>query len=764
MKKLMNKKIWIPLLIGIVFVAAIVFFIIFRPIAAFDLNLQQEETASFSERSGLEWREEMLCMAENDNGKLWLSTIDGNFYVELQDGTKWWAFPEDAQKDKIARGVYKTELRSALIIEYVNHSASTTVKKNSYATCVQKENFHLYPIKNGFLAEYYFSEPDITIPVEVTLQEDYLNLKVVTAAIEEKNPEKFQLQSIWLCPNFGAAASGEEGYIMVPDGSGALMYFNNNKYSFLDYAAPVYGFDLSILTSFERANGKMAMFPVFGMKKGDQGFLAVITQGAASATLHTLTNMRNSSYSSAYASFLLRTEDKVTFDHEGATSQTVKVYQKGQMEAAACEQRIYFLSGDQADYNGMAARYRQYLVDTYGLQEKENKTEQALKVLVDYHVAVKKNQPILGIPAMRTTVLSSLDEIRAAYEELRENVDGAIAIRLLSWNEDQLSGSPDLGAELISKAGSMAELKELNQVMAAQGDQLSVGVDLVNFEKGGHGINTYRHIAYGLNNSPSYQYRYKLSTRMKDANANNIYMLDARFLRYEADTLLKNMPDQDTLSGLSPYTIGNRKYSSFTKPLISNEQWVQASVLTLGMLGQQYDLVLEEAHDYALPYAGIIADAPTSSSNYDTMDEEIPFYQLVVSGLVDYTTEAINANGYSEDYYLLKAIETGSALHYTLIAREQSLLMETSLNVLYSAQQSVWLPKITEAQAHLELVRQATEGSRLIKHEYLSDDAVLSTFENGVRIAVNYSDETVQTPFGTVEAMSYLIEGGEERP
>ena len=49
-----------------------------------------------------------------------------------------------------------------------------------------------------------------------------------------------------LLENFGAASAQENGYLFVPDGSGALIYYNNGKTSRQSYTAQVYGADWSV--------------------------------------------------------------------------------------------------------------------------------------------------------------------------------------------------------------------------------------------------------------------------------------------------------------------------------------------------------------------------------------------------------------------------------------------------------------------------------------------------------------------------------------
>lgn len=47
-------------------------------------------------------------------------------------------------------------------------------------------------------------------------------------------------------PYFGAGGPEDEGYLMVPEGGGALINFNNNKFSQASYYANLYGWDMAL--------------------------------------------------------------------------------------------------------------------------------------------------------------------------------------------------------------------------------------------------------------------------------------------------------------------------------------------------------------------------------------------------------------------------------------------------------------------------------------------------------------------------------------
>lgn len=45
-------------------------------------------------------------------------------------------------------------------------------------------------------------------------------------------------------------------------------------------------------------------------------------------------------------------------------------------------------------------------------------------------------------------------------------------------------------------------------------------------------------------------------------------------------------------------------------------------------------ILADSANAYALPYVSHITNVPLSSSHFDVFDEDIPFYQLVMHGVI----------------------------------------------------------------------------------------------------------------------------------
>ena len=80
----------------------------------------------------------------------------------------------------------------------------------------------------------------------------------------------------------------DDGFLFVPDGSGAIINFNNGKTKVDAYSKEVYGEDISRRSTNSPITSRTQKIslPVFGLVSNGSGFLAEITDGAAVASIN----------------------------------------------------------------------------------------------------------------------------------------------------------------------------------------------------------------------------------------------------------------------------------------------------------------------------------------------------------------------------------------------------------------------------------------------------------------------------------------------
>ena len=94
------------------------------------------------------------------------------------------------------------------------------------------------------------------------------------------------------------------------------------------------------------------------------------------------------------------------------------------------------------------------------------------------------------------------------------------------------------------------------------------------------------------------------------------------------------------------------------------------------------------------------------------------------------------------EWYFLKALETGSNLSFILSAEDTKVLLETNYTENYGAYYLNWKHKIISLNNQLNEV--GIYNSRLVSHEFVTDNVVKVEYENGLKLMINFDDDTYQ--------------------
>ncbi|HOW98371.1 MAG TPA: outer membrane protein transport protein, partial [Kiritimatiellia bacterium] len=99
-----------------------------------------------------------------------------------------------------------------------------------------------------------------------------------------------------LLRSFGAAGTEETGYLVVPNGSGSLIRFNNGKSGTAAYSQYIYGMDLIDADYTKTQNTQAARMPLYGICRENSSVLVTIERGAPLCYLTADVSGRYNSY------------------------------------------------------------------------------------------------------------------------------------------------------------------------------------------------------------------------------------------------------------------------------------------------------------------------------------------------------------------------------------------------------------------------------------------------------------------------------------
>ncbi|MEG1887461.1 MAG: DUF5696 domain-containing protein, partial [Oscillospiraceae bacterium] len=161
------------------------------------------------------------------------------------------------------------------------------------------------------------------------------------------------------------------------------------------------------------------------------------------------------------------------------------------------------------------------------------------------------------------------------------------------------------------------------------------------------------------------------------------------------------------------------------------------------------------ANSYMLSNLDYISSLSMQSNEHPMIAERIPLVQMILSGSIKYSATPINDAG-NDKYYLLKCIETGSALNAVMMSEESSFLKFTEYNNFYSASENIMMSRIEQVNSQLTKALQPVYGSTMVNHSAISEGVIKVDWDNGKSIIVNYNQTEVSTVYGNIPPLGYL--------
>jgi len=165
-----------------------------------------------------------------------------------------------------------------------------------------------------------------------------------------------------------------------------------------------------------------------------------------------------------------------------------------------------------------------------------------------------------------------------------------------------------------------------------------------------------------------------------------------------------------------------------------------------------------EPNAYEIPYITTAFNLGGKFNNYDVTDYQIPFYQLAVSELIDYSYEPINLSS-NKTRAFMKSLEYGSGILYSLITENADIISESNCPELYCCDaEFLYDDIVAKYQSALDFYSKV--GHTFVAHSRIDKDIYLSTYEKG-KAVFNYSGQDYLWNDTVIPSGSYIIvEGG----
>jgi hypothetical protein len=601
----------------------------------------------------------------------------------------------------------------------------------------------------------------ITIPLEYRLTDKGLEATVKAADIEEHG--NVYISQIDVLQFFGAASNKAQGYILVPDGSGALINLNSGNQA-TAYNQAIYDIDPVAQNYVVIEETECARLPIFGIKADDNAIFARITAGDAIASVNADVAGKLNNYNYAYASFNVREKELLNMFGVQGSKSDIPVVEKS-LYKIDLSVSYSFLTKDDASYSGMARTYRKQLIDE-GILKETNQSE-SVPLYLDIIGGVEQKKHIMGIPYEGVCAMTTYDEASEIVDNLYDSDITNLRLNYQGWFNGGIYHDVADKIKLIGSVGSKSDLESLNKKLEDKGGKLFMDVA---FQKVSHESKRFTSVLEASKYYSGYVVELGATDPSTVRQTSNLewydemiyYMISPKFLNRYVNKFASKITKYD-VSGINLTDLGSVLTSDKKRSELINRQ--QAENIVIG----QYEKLAETkknlmetgGNEYSLKYVSDIIDAPTSYSAYYIIDEQVPFYEMVIHGSISYSGEAFNLmDDDLDDDFVLNCIEYGIAPRFTLSYKDPSKMKYTSSADKYSVLYTTWLDKAKEMYGNINEALKDVDGSAMINHEKLDNGLIKVDYENGKTIYINKTSQDITVDGNTVKAKNYLKTGG----
>lgn len=601
--------------------------------------------------------------------------------------------------------------------------------------------------------------PLFRMALEYTISDTGLEVRLPANGIRF-DESTYQLTSVSVLPWMGAGRSGTTespmtGYTFIPDGSGSLIRFEDVANEVYNVSGQMYGSDFA----YHEISGQHAetmRYPVYGViedkeklktsivngsivrekVKFSQGYCAIITEGDTMASLMSTHGGTTHMYNSVYPSFNPRPFDSynladsisigkdatwtVTSSRKYTGSYRIKyVMLLNEAEATAAGLK----SGEfyEATYVGMAKAYQDYLVGNGTLTRlTKDDVEDDIPLYIESFGSIKTADRFLTIPITVDTPLTTFEDVTTMYNELSDEGISNINFRLRGFANGGMKSTVPAKLNWVKAVGGSDGFRDLVSYSKEKGFGVYPDFDFayINDQQSFDGLNLKRHAVRTIDNRYTSRRYYDAASQTFEndfalALSPSVYeyfyeKLNSEYAKYEPVGISVSTLGSDLNSDFDQDDPYNREDSkNFTSQLLSR----------LGEDG--YKVMIDAGNAYTFPYADYILNMSTESSKYMKASESIPFIGMVLHGFIQTAGTALNMEGDIETA-VLRAIENGSGLYFTLSYRNTEMLKEDkAYSTYYSVGYDTWKPDVIKYYNILNENLADLQTSLIVDHEFI---------------------------------------------
>lgn len=671
-----------------------------------------------------------LIMRHRASGQAMMSTVEN---------------PQDYRDNDLWKGFYQ----SGIVLEYMEG----TINKYPWANLITTPHDKAFTyLKDGFDCHVHYTQLGIHYTVRVRLMDNEIQVMIPQDSIREEMSDQYAVSSLYVYPFMGHTHMGQSGgYILIPDGQGALIELKDNEGRFASpYKATVYGSNIglaelaqgAVMNDFTTGNpAERAMMPVFGIRHADKdlAFVSIIQSGDTSATLHAAMNgVGNMGFDWAGAQYTYRV---VYAQSTGPGSGTVNL-RTPRAKRFDILQRFRFLAGEEATYAGMAVSYRNHLREQGAFDGQPQ--DQPFGLQVDF-LGGDRKKGLLGTEAVLMTTAAQAQDMLQRFHEagLRHTLSV-----FKGWQNNGASGGrPVTVYHPAGNLGGSGDFAGLFAAAKAQGDLVLLEADITALNPDTAGTLIYSALKKVDSNTFSMNTYGRVYRSLQLLTPSKTLEL-AQALAAEFQS--SQVPGA-YLDGLTRYLYDyNHRQTYFDSTDCANLYKESAAAFS-----GQMPLALNNPNAYLWPRADMLTGLPATGSDYVYVSAEVPFLAIALSGQMPLYAEYTNFQANTRRFFL-RLVEQGLRPAFLLTAEDPIRLQDTNMNHVYSSRFDLYEEMIAAWYKELSQLHSQLKGAHITSHSQVGS-LRLTGWDNGLTVCVNLGDNDLVYKGILMPALDYKV-------
>lgn len=753
------------------------------------VNVDEYELIYETDTMAYYYREDRDVFAIQDkrNGYTWKSGLDIPFGADINDQVLEAESKEEAEKLAIPleegmNTTYTGISNSLITVEYYEEG---TVKSISSASkdMVESSLVTLNDNPATRRLDIDFQNIEVDVKVHITFEDDSIHYEIKNEDVNGKG--RSNLVAINITPFLGASGGKTKyynpetemydiiedkymvpGYIFVPDGSGSLIRFQDNNASFSMYYGDVYGIDYAQNTYYNNMLTdaiplKEPVMPVFGVAHGNGQAAFVAYADSASEYMQIVVRPEENltAYNYVYPRFAYNVNYWQVYNKKGEGYFTL-------MDTANTmdiKMTYTFLAGDgsngrpAADYTGMAATYREHLIEEGILKEVLPSNATDIPLRLDFMMSDSKK----GIIGTEEVVVTTTEDVREIMNTLTgEDGINNINAGLYGWQKGGETFAKPNSNNYSRKIGSKKEFKELITEFGDKNIDISYGrnLTLINEEMLSYQSNAARHVNswyLELNKMVVLPFNVPVSVYGYATPKKSTEWFETLHDR------VKDYSSSLTVSGISNTLVSNYNGNG---PVTTATEAIEMIQKAMENGKEDLKLNMENPNMYLWKYTDRYLKSPVGTSQYVFQTDAVPFLQMVLRGTMEIYAPYSNFSFYTQPD-ILRMIDYNISPSFILTKKPSYYLSSTSSAELYSTEFDQYEELINEIYHQINGVLGEVIGYAWTNRTVLEDGVILNTYTKEKEtkyIVINYTDESVTYEQNLVAPLSASVISSEE--